>query len=348
MRPHSLDVTPFPTVPYGRSPPPRPPPFGSCPQKPGERSQLPGAKRCAPRKLGALLQEDPEDPPERPAEQVLWAQKPDSNWERSAAGVPCALACISLPRRARGAWRGLSSPAPGHRDPRWLSALSRPEPHAQQSSAQARCKLAAGRSVGAGALEPTPTRSRGSLGLAGKPRGPLGLPERICSIRRGRWTPEHPPRRRSSLRASSASSRSPPADSRLGPSSPRASMGPAARRRRNPAPNFLGAQPGHGLSGPGPASELLPERLGAAPAGRPGAPASAPGRAGRLGAGPRGGAGPGVAAIPGSASPYAGTRASQTPPEYRPEGGRGRAERSRVRAASSPPLPRPALLAGAG
>lgn len=42
----------------------------------------------------------------------LWVQKPDSNWERSAAGVPCALACISLPRRAWGVWRGLSSQGP--------------------------------------------------------------------------------------------------------------------------------------------------------------------------------------------------------------------------------------------
>lgn len=44
----------------------------------------------------------------------------------------------------------------------------------------------------------------------------------------------HPPRRKSSLRASSASSRSPPADSRPGPSSPRAAMSAAARRPELP------------------------------------------------------------------------------------------------------------------
>lgn len=67
-----------------------------------------------------------------------------------------------------------------------------------------------------------------------------------------------------------------------------------SRRRYSPAPNFPGAQRGHGLSGPGPASERLRALLGAEPTGRPGTRSLGPrgGRSGR-GAGPRGGAGPG-------------------------------------------------------
>lgn len=118
-----------------------------------------------------------------------------------------------------------------------------------------RRKLAAGGPRWGNCWGPRTHSRQGPMGPVARPekeRGPLGLGGKggAHPLRCRRSAPEHPPRRRSSLRASSASSRSPPADSRPGPSSPRASMGPAARRRRNPAPNFFGVQRGHGLSGP--------------------------------------------------------------------------------------------------
>lgn len=122
---------------------------------------------------------------------------------------------------------------------------------------------------------PGPPSPTPCVAKPGKERGPPGLPVQPLK-------PGHPPRRRSSLRARSASSRSPPADSRPGPSSPRASMGPVAWRRGSPAPNFPAARGGHGFRGPRPVSELFPALLGAAPAGRPGARSLRP-RGGRSG-----------------------------------------------------------------
>lgn len=144
----------------------------------------------------------------------------------------------------------------------------------------------------AGALAPTPPGPLSpatTVAKPGKERGLQDLPVQPLK-------PGHPPRRRSSLRASSASSRSPPADSRPGPSSPRASMGPVTWRRGSPAPNSPGARGGHGFRGPRPVSELFPALLGAAPAGRPGARSLRPHEGGAAGGRGRGaGRGQGVA-----------------------------------------------------
>lgn len=132
---------------------------------------------------------------------------------------------------------------------------------------------------------PSPTTAVAKLG---KERGPPGLPGPASPVQA--LEPRHPPRRRSSLRASSASSRSPPADSRPGPSSPRASMGPVSGSCGSRVPNFPGA--------PGWCPSYSLRSWALRPRAAPGAPSLRPrgGRSGR-GAGPRRGAGPGSPAL---------------------------------------------------
>lgn len=144
----------------------------------------------------------------------------------------------------------------------------------------------------------------------GRERGPLGLP-----VVRPPWcsrSAEHPPRRKSSLRASSASSRSPPADSRPEPSSPRASMGPAAATLR--PQTFPGLSEATASVAPG----RRPSDSGRCWALRPRA-ALGPGASDRAEGGAAGGRGRGAGRGPGGAETFQGR-----PPALRALAGTGR------------------------
>lgn len=111
-----------------------------------------------------------------------------------------------------------------------------------------------------------------------------------CSLSVG-----HPPRRRSALRANNASKRSPPADSRDGSSSPRASMGPGAWCCRPPTLNFPWVRRGHRCRDSELASERLVSLLGAVPTGGLWAPSLRPAEGGAAGGGAAGRGWAGVA-----------------------------------------------------
>lgn len=192
--------------------------------------------------------------------------------------------------------------------PAWRRHHHRPDITAQ-SPTQTWCWGAqAGR---AGALAPTPARG---------PRVPRPGPDRSEDLRVSQWCalpgaaahPEHPPRRKSSLRASSASSRSPPADARPEPSSPRASMGPAAAALR---PRTL---PGPRESTASVAPGRRPSDSGRCWALRPRA-ALGPGASDRAEGGAGGGRGRGAGRGPGVAETFQGR-----PPALRALAGTGR------------------------
>lgn len=122
----------------------------------------------------------------------------------------------------------------------------------------------------------------------------------VCLLAQTRKTPRtpgpircsrsvgHPPRRRSALRASNASSRSPLADSREGSSSPRVSMGSGAPCRCPPTLSFPWVRRGHCCRDSELASERLVPLLGAVPTGGLWAPSLGPVEGGAAGGGAAG------------------------------------------------------------
>lgn len=281
----------------------------------------------------------------------LWVQMPDSNWGRSAAGVPL-----------RPGLRLSAQESVGGREGADLSGTLLPLvigtpggfPH---SPAQDHTPNSPAPRPGANLL--LGAQGRTCWGPRTHSRPVLWAP---WPGRKGARTSGSP----GGASALSIAGARPPS-THLGAGPPSAPAAPAAGRHPptpgwGPAPRAPPWVPPPGAAAIRPRTSSGPSQATASVAPgrrpscsrscwalRPGAPASAAGRAERLGAGPRGGAGPGVAETrPPALHPFSQGPAfpRRHPSECRPEGGRGRAERSRVRAASSPPLPRPALRAG--
>lgn len=159
------------------------------------------------------------------------------------------------------------------------SAATKRQRHSSRGPEASPLLGCSGRDAPAGALAPIPsprTLAPCLRGRAGKGRGPLSLHE--VALPGAAARPGHPPRRRSSLRASSASSQVAATDSRPGTSSPRATGVPPPRRRASPVLNFPGAQRGLRPQWPGAGVCTTPGAAGRCARGPPRGP-GASGRA---------------------------------------------------------------------
>lgn len=293
----------------------------------------------APRKLGAFWWKGPEDQPRashrsgwcgcrlpRPQLEATYGWGPAPSWTLHSApprGVgrvwmgavllDTLLACGHWAPRCLLHTLGAEERAP---DRPWDS--ERPCPRGAAATTNPTSQLEASANLVLGCPGGTCWGSRthprpgptAPVARPGREGGPLGLP--VVRPPRCSRSAEHPPRRKSSLRASSASSRSPPADSRPEPSSPRASMGPAAATLR--PQTFPGLSEATASVAPG----RRPSDSGRCWALRPRA-ALGPGASDRAEGGAAGGRGRGAGRGPGGAETFQGR-----PPALRGLAGTGR------------------------
>lgn len=236
---------------------------------------------------------------------------PDSGWG-PAAPRPASL----CPGERGGPGGGCAPPQ--------VALRTRPSrtrrPAAQRPGPAQTCRWAL-RGGRAGALEPTPARSRGPHGPAGKARGPLGLsgeappyPARALDPRAPTSAQVLPPRQQ---RQQQVATRRLPAGAQL----PARLHGPAARCRRNPGPARPRPQ------WPRADVRAAPRAAGRCARGPPGGPS--------LGRGEGGAPGGGAAGRGGAGSVETGRRLCCVPlrrdprcpdaTECRPEGAGGRA-----------------------